>query len=155
MNSPASDPQGFGHKADSSIPQRVGFRSSPTPPRALIEQRGQGCVFASNECHLFFPRHAANLLAVSFLFKLFFLEALAGCQAWLVEGRLTTPPAVKTATEGYRNEMDAVGRFLEERCILRLEITTPSGDLYAAYTTWCEANGEKPLTQMSFANRLK
>src|SRR6266849_4942812 len=88
MNSPASDPQGFGHKADSSIPQRVGFRSSPTPPRALIEQRGQGCIFASNECHLFFPRHAANLLAASFLFKLFFLETLqchASCTLQLLQ----------------------------------------------------------------------
>src|SRR5436309_9472970 len=77
MNRPASDPQGFGHKTDSPIPQGAGFCRGPAPPRPLVEQRGQSSIFVSNEFHLFFPRHAASLPAASCLFKLFFLRALA------------------------------------------------------------------------------
>src|SRR5437899_10797391 len=78
MNRPASDPQGFGHKTDSPIPQGAGFCRGPAPPRPLVEQRGQSSIFVSNEFHLFFPRHAASLPAASCLFKLFFLRALVG-----------------------------------------------------------------------------
>jgi hypothetical protein len=66
----------------------LGFRGSPAPSRALVEQGSQGRILASNECRLFLPRHAANLLAASYLFKLFFLETKLYCTFVLSGGRL-------------------------------------------------------------------
>jgi putative DNA primase/helicase len=43
--------------------------------------------------------------------------AIAGCLDWQRDG-LSAPEAVNTATAEYRTEMDKLGAFLEDRCIL-------------------------------------
>lgn len=76
-----------------------------------------------------------------------------GCLAWQRDG-LQAPDVVKAATDAYRNEMDIIGAFLEERCILRPNARTAATPLYKAYIAWCEANGEHPLPQKQFGQRL-
>ena len=41
-----------------------------------------------------------------------------GCLQWRERGELGTPQSVQKATENYREEMDHVGEFLDERCVL-------------------------------------
>jgi putative DNA primase/helicase len=65
------------------------------------------------------------------------------------------PDEVKTATDTYRGEMDALAEFLNDCCYVDSNSKITSKELYAAYTTWCEDNGEDPLKQRSFALRLK
>ena len=43
--------------------------------------------------------------------------AVQGCLKWQQEG-LGMPEVVKAATESYREEMDIIGQFLEERCVV-------------------------------------
>ena len=80
--------------------------------------------------------------------------AVRGCLEWQREG-LGLPDEVKAATAAYRDDMDVLGGFLDECCVLSAAAETPSRDLRAAYVKWCEANGENPLSQRVFAGVLK
>jgi P4 family phage/plasmid primase-like protien len=79
--------------------------------------------------------------------------AVDGCLAWQREG-LRAPAAVAAATEGYREEQDIVGRFITDRCILGQNLTVKAGDLYRAFKVWCDATGERAMSQTAFGLRL-
>jgi putative DNA primase/helicase len=98
---------------------------------------------------------------------------LPGILRWIVEGAvlyhregLGDSPDVTAATEQYREESDRLKEFLEDRCFLaavgdtnswkRDRCWVPVTDLYAAYTTWAEATGDKhPLGKGIFDERLR
>jgi putative DNA primase/helicase len=80
--------------------------------------------------------------------------ALEGCLTWRCHG-LGTPPEVRQATEGYRGEMDPLAGFFEECCVERPAAQTTVKALYEAYTRWCEANGERPLSKRALGSRLR
>jgi putative DNA primase/helicase len=80
--------------------------------------------------------------------------ALQGCQEWQREG-LCEPGKVQEATKEYREEMDPLGSFLNDCCTLSPGVQAPAADLYRAYTKWCQANGEDPLTQHVFGRLLR
>lgn len=72
--------------------------------------------------------------------------ALDGCLEWRASG-LTEPEAVRLATSDYQAEMDVLGAFLAECCV-ELEVASVSaGQLYAAYTEWCDESGERASSQ--------
>ncbi len=77
-----------------------------------------------------------------------------GCLAWQAQG-LGMPDAVKEATETYLDEMDTVGNFLRDRCVLEGYAKVKSSALYSTYQDWCRDNGEQPLSQTKFSLRLK
>jgi len=67
---------------------------------------------------------------------------------------LDPPDEVQAATEEYRDEMDILGDFLKDCCIVnpKAEVTTKA--LYKIYEQWCEQNGERPLAKNPFSSRL-
>lgn len=84
-----------------------------------------------------------------------------GVLRWLVEGYqeyrsrgLAEPGAVTTATAAYRAESDALGRFLEERCILAAGYRTRSAELFTAWCRWSSSEGVSAGTQTAFSARL-
>jgi putative DNA primase/helicase len=79
--------------------------------------------------------------------------AVAGCVKWQTDG-LKMPEAVKTATEGYREEMDVLAGFLDDYCIIDTRMTAKASDLYKAYKQWCEENGEVARSQRWLGGRL-
>lgn len=79
--------------------------------------------------------------------------AVEGCLRWQEEG-LAPPSAVLNATEQYRGESDAVGRFIEDRCVVGDSFTVRARALYEAYRAWATAAGEDSLTETSFAGRI-
>lgn len=79
--------------------------------------------------------------------------AVQGCLEWQKNG-LKTPEEVKNATNGYREELDGIGTFLKECCILTSEVRTKSGDLYETYRKWCVDNGEFVIGNRHFGRRL-
>jgi putative DNA primase/helicase len=79
--------------------------------------------------------------------------AVEGCLAWRAEG-LVPPQAVETATSSYRRESDAVGRFLEDCCERAAGLFVPKGRLYAAYSAWCELEGEGAMSEKMLGTRL-
>ena len=73
--------------------------------------------------------------------------AIRGCLAWQREG-LGDPERVRVATARYRDEMiDALGDFLEERCLIAPDASIAASDLHAAYGAWAERTGEKPMSK--------
>ena len=79
--------------------------------------------------------------------------AVRGCLDWQVDG-LGMPTDVKAATEGYRQEMDILGGFLGDCCVMTPEAQARAGQLYAAYEEWCKTNGEKAITGTKFGTNL-
>lgn len=79
--------------------------------------------------------------------------AVKGCLRWQREG-LEPPEKVSTATESYRSEMDVMGRFIAECCVVHQDATAKAGELYRTYVEWCEANGERAESQQTFGTEL-
>lgn len=87
---------------------------------------------------------------------------LPGILSWAVEGvrkylqskSLPDSPAIRVATEEYREEMDTVGNFIAERCVVSQEVKGTAKDLYREYSEWAEGNGEKPMSQTRFGLAL-
>ncbi|MEK7795533.1 MAG: phage/plasmid primase, P4 family [Candidatus Hydrogenedentota bacterium] len=90
------------------------------------------------------------------------LEAEAeGILAWAVEGAveylrdgLNPPDCVRAATREYRNEQDTVGQFIADACVVNPSVTSAKGELYIAYSAWCEGEGEKPVSKRRFGESL-
>ena len=61
---------------------------------------------------------------------------------------------MEVANQEYRSEMDILAPFIEDSCVLGPECEVKSKVLYDAYKKWCEANGEKDLSQKKFTSRL-
>jgi P4 family phage/plasmid primase-like protien len=79
--------------------------------------------------------------------------ALEGCLWWQREG-LGIPDEVKAATNFYRDEMDVIGDFLADRCMITPVARVENKDLRMAYERWCDANGERAISQKAFSSRL-
>jgi len=80
--------------------------------------------------------------------------AIEGCLAWQRDG-LGTAAAVDTATAQYRREMDLLGEFLEDRCVIDENAEALAGPLYNCFTAWAEQSGQKErLSQQAFGRRL-
>jgi putative DNA primase/helicase len=80
--------------------------------------------------------------------------AVQGCLLWQALG-LEPPAEIVKATGGYRAEMDTIAGFLDECCLMRVDLTVPIGDLYKRYVEWCVESTEKPLAKKSFSLRME
>ena len=68
--------------------------------------------------------------------------AIHGCLEWQRIG-LAPPAAVSAATDAYFDDEDAIGRFLEERCVLsEPEALEEVAALFASWRQWAESSGE-------------
>lgn len=79
--------------------------------------------------------------------------AVRGCLAWQRAG-LCPPAAVADATAAYRRESDAVAGFLDERCVLRGDLSQPAGALLAAFEAWARESQSPPVSPPDFVRRL-
>lgn len=80
--------------------------------------------------------------------------AVAGCLEWQKNG-LGVPAAVERATEGYKDEMDVLGQFLDEHCTVHEDMAVRSSQLYAAWKVWCETNGEMERSNKWLTQRIE
>ncbi len=86
---------------------------------------------------------------------------LPGVLAWMVRGciewqrgGLRETRRVHDATSAYRDEMDTLAGFIEERCIVRPDVWCKFADLYAAYDEWCRESNETAEKKRRFATML-
>ena len=85
-----------------------------------------------------------------------------GILNWLVEGclewqklGLAEPAEVTTATRSYRSDMDILGDFLNDCCVLESGLQATFADLNRAYKEWCNKNAEQAMSTRWLALRLK
>lgn len=93
------------------------------------------------------------------------LEAeLPGILAWCLEGLARyldagslrpLPRAIHDATMVYRNDSDIVGRWIDDCCIMAPDATAWASDIYSSYASWASAEGHRPLSAKSLADRLR
>jgi putative DNA primase/helicase len=79
--------------------------------------------------------------------------AVEGCKEWRNQG-LKAPKQVKAAVDGYREEMDILGHWIEECCVLNERIKAESNHLYQSYKSWCQLNGHYFQSQTRFGRAL-
>lgn len=80
--------------------------------------------------------------------------AVRGCREWQEKG-LQPPDEVLQATARYRNEMDVVGQYFDERVVSRTGARTKAADLYTDYQSWCRDNGEEALARRKFIEQME
>ncbi len=80
-----------------------------------------------------------------------------GILNWMVKGcleyqriGLADPDAVKVAVKEYRADVDIIGQFLSDVCIINAKAEISATILYSHYKDWCEANNLKPLSGTRF-----
>ena len=79
--------------------------------------------------------------------------AVQGCLDWQHYG-LGEAKAIKAATGTYRVESDILASFLADRTIQDPNTSVRAGEIYGAYKSWCEANGEYSITGSAFGRQL-
>jgi putative DNA primase/helicase len=80
--------------------------------------------------------------------------ALAGCREWQETG-LRAPAEVIAANEGYREEMDFIGDFLDAYVEKDPDAFVLAGELKRAYINWCEGNGLDEIKGRTLAAMMK
>jgi putative DNA primase/helicase len=80
--------------------------------------------------------------------------AIEGCLAWQREG-LNPPAVVRNATSDYFAAEDAIGRWLEDRCITGAGYWTPVASLFANWQRWSAQTGEQEGSQKRFTQQLE
>jgi putative DNA primase/helicase len=76
-----------------------------------------------------------------------------GCLEWQRLG-LGIPDDVRAATEQYRDDMDLLGGFVADRCVVDASTYASAGALYEAYIAWAHHAGEKPTSRRTFGMAL-
>lgn len=79
--------------------------------------------------------------------------AIEGCVKWQQEG-MNVPDIVKYANEDYKNDMDAVQRFIDECCVVSETCRVKRSDLYDAYCIWCKENKEYTLSSRKINKKI-
>ncbi|ELQ4312106.1 phage/plasmid primase, P4 family [Pseudomonas aeruginosa] len=79
--------------------------------------------------------------------------AVAGCLAWQREG-LKPPACVVSATEEYFESEDALGRWLDERCVREPNAKSLTAELFTDWKHWADSAGEFIGSQRRFSDLL-
>jgi putative DNA primase/helicase len=82
--------------------------------------------------------------------------ALKGYRLWQEEGLKETPEMLESLDD-YRQEMDSIGQFIDNTCVIGDPILhrTRAGELYEGYRAWCLANKCVAQTNANFKNELE
>ena len=75
--------------------------------------------------------------------------AVEGCLNWQEHG-LNPPQIVRQATSEYREQMDVLGAFLQDRCDIRRDAQVKASSLDADYREWAQMSGETDVNQRRF-----
>lgn len=78
-----------------------------------------------------------------------------GCLDWQKHKDLLEPEEVTTETAIYRSEMDILGDFLDDCCIVERTAKVAHADLYQAYEEWCRRNDEEPISKKMLTIELQ
>lgn len=79
---------------------------------------------------------------------------LAGLQDWQADPRWVADE-VRAASDAYRAEMDILGEFIADRCVLGPRLLVSKSELYDSYVTWCTGTAERPVSKREFTRLLE
>ena len=121
-------------------------------------------IFASRRVKLIpFERHFAESEQDKSL-KTFFMQpgSISGIFNWFLEGLrlmraegLEQPPAVRAATDQYREESDTIGLFIRDCLQKCANNKIKTKDVYTNYENWCDENGFRPRNLSGLIEELR
>lgn len=79
--------------------------------------------------------------------------AIQGCLSWQQDG-LNPPDSVVSATDEYFEAEDAIGRWLEENCVLQASVQSLTAELFNDWKQWADSTGEFVGSQRRFSDLL-
>lgn len=79
--------------------------------------------------------------------------AVDGAVIWQLRG-LDRPALITDAVSEFQAESDALGHFVDDACIVAENASCGAAELYVSYVTWSENNGERPLSNRVFCQRM-
>jgi P4 family phage/plasmid primase-like protien len=79
---------------------------------------------------------------------------IEGCLIWQKERLTKIPQRIQDASDGYREESDVLGEFIEDCCSVDKKYSIDQKVLYSTWKTWCFGNGLQPFTQKSLTRQL-
>ena len=80
-------------------------------------------------------------------------RVVTACLEWQRQG-LGEPAAVKQATQQYKSEMDIIGMFIDDCCIVNPKVEGKASELRTRYEIWCGEVGEKVSGTRSFYEEI-
>lgn len=91
-----------------------------------------------------------------------FRKEKSGILNWMLDGYLDyrengfrEPPAVLEAIQDYREEMDVLGRFIDEYCFVSSQVSIPASQIWKVYHGWCDDNGEHAMSSKKLNASLR
>jgi len=78
---------------------------------------------------------------------------IEGCLDWQKTG-LRPPDKVRLATSEYREEMDVLAEYMEDRCVIGKGKSVPKKQIYLDYVEWCEDMKQRPQSYSLFSRQL-
>lgn len=78
---------------------------------------------------------------------------IRGLEDWMETG-LATPESVLASTAEYREDSDALGRFILEWCERDSDAEIEAGELHRAFSDWCKIDGANAVNANNFGRRL-
>lgn len=80
---------------------------------------------------------------------------MRGCLEWQKYRDLIEPEEITNETAIYRSEMDILGDFLDDCCIVEKAEKVTHSNLYQAYEEWCHQNDEEPIAKRMLTIELQ
>jgi putative DNA primase/helicase len=68
---------------------------------------------------------------------------------------MNEPESIRLATQSYRHEEDHIAKFIDEKVLVSDTSSVTKTAVFNAYRDWCADNGERPITQNSFAREIR
>ncbi len=85
-----------------------------------------------------------------------------GILSWIIEGSkewyelgLKVPDSVCFETDKYKDELDVVGEFIEQCCILDKDLSVSVGEIYFFYKYWCLYTDNRKTSKRGFSGELR
>lgn len=79
---------------------------------------------------------------------------IEGCLKWQKEGLEPLPSVIRQASLEYREEQDIMGMWIEDCCCLAPGLWATSADLYQSPKEWAEAQGLRPLNNVTLGRKF-
>lgn len=80
---------------------------------------------------------------------------ISGAVEWYKKGMLKTPDTIKEAVNAYREEMDVIAKFIEDRCFVAPYVSDTALSLFSAYKKRAkEVNENSNITQIAFSKEF-
>jgi putative DNA primase/helicase len=79
--------------------------------------------------------------------------AIEGCLQWQTEG-LNPPQIILDQLDEYQQDMDSVGKYLDDNLVLQPDGKLKSSDLFTNYKEWCQSTGYTAEDDRGFKNAL-